>query len=61
MFENIETLYDTQFSSGNIGFRIDAKGIVTCDDGMSLGHIEECLEEGKTIMELAELCQTIPL
>lgn len=33
--------------------------MVTADDGMDLGHFEECLEDGKPIMDLTELFETI--
>jgi len=42
-------------------FTVSEDGSVKSDDGMDLGHIEECLEEGKAIMDLTELFETIDL
>lgn len=42
-------------------FRVDEHGFVKCSDGMDLGHLEECLEDGKAIMDLTELFETIEL
>lgn len=40
-------------------FSVDCEGCVQSDDGMSLWHFEECLEEGKSIMDLVELVESI--
>lgn len=44
-----------------MAFFIDDKGNVTCDDGMEIGHIEDCLEEGAALMNLTELCRSVDL
>lgn len=44
-----------------MAFFVDDDGNVRCDDGMEIGHIEECLEEGKAILDLTELFETIDL
>lgn len=59
MLDETEALFWTKFTAWWMTFHINDSGKVICDDGMDLGHIEECLEEGKTIMDLIELCETI--
>jgi hypothetical protein len=61
MPEDIEALFWTQFSVWWMTFSVCESGYVTSDDGMDLGHIEECLEEWKAIMDLTELVETIDL
>lgn len=59
MPEDIEALLGTQFVVLKTKFAIDENGFVIADDGMDLGHIKDCLEDGKPIMDLTELFENI--
>ncbi len=59
MSDDFEALFWTQFAVWGITFFVCENGSVTCDDGIDLGCLEECLEEWKAIMDLTELIQTI--
>jgi len=61
MPDDFEALFWTQFSVWGMTFSVCENGYVTSDDGMDLGHLEDCLEEGKAIMGLTELFETIDL
>lgn len=61
MPDDNKALFWKQFSAWWMTFFICENGYVKSDDGMDMGHLEECLEEWKAILDLTELFETIDL